>query len=81
MEHELFTWTGWDGDEECMIFYSPVLVIPIDEFPVGTKFDGASITQYKYSYGVLQFFNKDKNGILKLVAQFSLHYKIGGRIN
>jgi hypothetical protein len=42
MEHQLFTWDGWDvmqtGDFQ---FYDVTLLVQIGEHPVGTKFPAA----------------------------------------
>lgn len=90
MERELFSWTGWDGDSECMVFYDPVLKVQIGEYPPGTKFDSASVlvNQDGSESGVLQFHNKGKpfkegkatGWEIDLVAEFRLHYRIGEKI-
>lgn len=85
MERELFTWDGWDGEPECMIFYNPRLKIDIDPFPMGTIFNSAAIVQNKVDketgqtldYGILEFHDADGNA----VASFKLHIKVAERIS
>lgn len=84
MERELFTWSGWDGDMECMTFYDAVLIKQIGKFPVGTKFDSATILQgNSFQSGVLQLTNlsgktnRDGGKELTVVGQFKLHYTVG----
>lgn len=55
MERDLFDWSGWDGDLECMTFYDVVLKKQIGNFPPGTKFDSANLS---WDTGVLQFFHR-----------------------
>lgn len=43
LETQLFSWAGWDGDHECMIYYDPILKVQIGKHPPGTKFDNAVI--------------------------------------
>lgn len=87
MERELFTWSDWDGDMECMTFYDAVLIKPIGKFPVGTKFDCATILQGdSFQSGVLQLTNlsgktnPDGGRQLTVVGQFKLHYMVGEEI-
>lgn len=54
MERELFDWTGWDGDQECMTFYDITLKKQIGKFAPGTKFASAVLL---YDTGDLQFYN------------------------
>lgn len=73
MERELFDYDGWDGDPECMIFYSPTLKVQIGTYAPGTKFQSAAITQLeKEDYGKLEFYEEEK-----VVATFKLHYRVG----
>lgn len=75
MERELFSWTGWDGEPECMFFYEPILKVQIGDFPVGTKFNSACILQNDTS-NILEFYNEGKD-----VATFEIHMTVGKRIN
>jgi hypothetical protein len=43
MEKSLFDWDGWDGDQEHITFYNPVLKVQIGQFPPGTRFHSASL--------------------------------------
>lgn len=54
LETQLFSWDGWDGDQECMTFYDPILKVQIGKHPPGTKFDCATILWIK---GKLQLIN------------------------
>ncbi len=54
MENQLFSWNGWDGDMECMIFYNPILKVQIGKHTAGTKFDSAVVM---FDKGILQFTN------------------------
>lgn len=84
MERELFTWDGWDGDPDCLIFHNPRLIVDIGDFPMGTVFDSAAIVQNSkdedgkcVDYGILEFYNPNGD----VVATFKLHMKVGERIN
>ncbi len=82
LEQELFTWSGWDGDPECMIFYDATLIVPIGKFPVGTKFDWAIISVGKDDDTVLQLNDKgeeDEQGCAPNIVrgEYKLHYRIG----
>lgn len=88
MERELFDWSGWDGEPDCMTFYEVVLKVSVGEFPAGTKFDGAIIMHHEGS-GALQFYNlgpekteghTNRREII-VVAEFKLHYRVGNRID
>lgn len=57
LENQLFTWEGWDGDQEMMIFYGATLVVPIGVHPVGTRFDHATIL---YERSLLQLQRGDE---------------------
>ena len=85
METELFSWDGWDGDHECMVFYNVTLKVPVGDIPAGTKFDSAVINHTNEGKGVLQLNNygeeKDGVGEVNLVAEFRLHIKVGERIS
>jgi hypothetical protein len=54
LECQLFSWTGWDGDPECLTFYEPILKVQIGKYPPGTKFDLATIL---FDKSLLQFDN------------------------
>lgn len=54
MEKQLFNWSDWDGDLECMIFYNSLLKVQIGEHKAWTKFNHAVIDWQK---GTLQFCN------------------------
>jgi hypothetical protein len=54
IECQLFSWDGWDGDLDCMIFYKPVLKVQIGKYPPGTTFDSATIL---FDKSILQFDN------------------------
>lgn len=47
LERQLFDWTGWDGDIECMTFYNCTLKVPIGPYKIGDKFSGISILWVK----------------------------------
>lgn len=87
LEQELFSWSGWDGDPECMIFYDAVLVVPIGEYQVGTKFDCAIIS-VNDNGTVLQLSNKgqlvnpeDTVCDNVVMGEYKLHYRIGQTIS
>lgn len=71
MESELFTYDGWDGDPECMIYYQPLLTVDIGAYPMGTRFDSACICHDK---GILEFYGD--SGEIPAV-RFRLHYRVG----
>jgi hypothetical protein len=81
MERELFDWTDWDGDSDCMTFYNAVLKKQIGSYPVGTKFDGANVMWDK---GLLQFYRLgEPEGNFTptiVVAQFRLHLEVGEQV-
>jgi hypothetical protein len=78
VEQELFDWSGWDGEVDCMTFYGVCLKVKIGDYDVGSRFDLAVIMQIpEKGQGVLQFLDKD--GGLK--AQFKLHYLVGEEIS
>ena len=82
METELFSWTSWDGEPDCMCFYNPVLKIRIGEYEPGTKFDCAFILQHTTNHlGVLQLFNKIDAERGVPTAEYKLHYVVGEKIN
>lgn len=74
IEQELFSWGGWDGEPECMVFYQPRLVVDIAEFPMGTVFESATIVQTEEG-AIVEFSNGDTP-----IAKFRLHYRIGERL-
>jgi len=86
MEKELFEWSEWDGDAECMTFYEPVLLVQIGKFPPGTKFDSATIIQSEKG-NFLQFDNRGPEepgkNYRNLICQavFELHVVVGKQIN
>lgn len=43
LEQQLFTWNGWDGDQEMMTFYTVELIRDLGQFKAGEKFDVAFI--------------------------------------
>lgn len=54
MERQLFDWTEWDGDLECMIFNNVVLKVQVGKYLPGTPFDSATVM---YDKGILQLCN------------------------
>ncbi len=54
IETQLFSWTDWDGDQECMVFYNPILKTKIGKHERDTKFDSATIL---WNESKLQFQN------------------------
>lgn len=77
MERELFSWTAWDGDAECMIFYNPLLKTQIGKYPAHTQFDEAIILQIEKGHGILQFINKRNI----LMGEYKLHYRVGETVS
>jgi hypothetical protein len=42
LEQQLFLWVTWDEMDQCdLLFYDITLLVPVGEFPVGTKFESA----------------------------------------
>lgn len=82
MEKQLFSWEDWDGDQEFMTFYNPVLKVQIGKHPVGTKFDNATIL---YEKGILQLSNNGPmvNGHAPIaeVYEYNLSLTVGSSIN
>lgn len=80
MERDLFSWSGWDGDPECMIFYNPVLKVPIGDFDPGYTFSSAAIVQNhpKDGKNYLEFYDDSNSG--KPVAKFWIGIKILGEV-
>lgn len=76
MERDLFSWSGWDGDSECMIFYNPVLKVPIGDFEVGHTFASASIVQMDELGNYLEFYDKEGHA----VAKFAITIEIVGEV-
>jgi hypothetical protein len=78
LETQLFSWQGWDGDQECMTFYKPILKVQIGKHPVGTQFDSATIL---WTEGKLQLQNHGPfvNGRAETIytADFKLHLSVG----
>lgn len=73
MEQELFDYkNGWDGDQECMVFYNCQLKVQIGDYAPGTVIDSICICN-----GVLQFFKHEQT---EPIAQWKLHYKVGNPI-
>lgn len=54
MERQLFNWSSWDGDLECMVFNNVVLKVQIGKYLPGTPFDNATVM---YNKGILQLCN------------------------
>ncbi len=75
LETQLFSWDGWDGDHECMIFYKPILKVQIGKYPPGTKFDSATIL---FDKSILQFY--DATGE-KPLAEYKLNLTVGETIS
>lgn len=85
IETELFSWDGWDGDAECMVFYKPVLKVDIGRLKAGSSFAAATILNNKTG-AVLQFDNfgkEDENGFAENipVAAFKLSYLVGEEVS
>lgn len=58
LENQIFKWESWDLMETaCFIFYDITLVVPIDKFPIGTKFESAF---WSNETSILQFYNGDE---------------------
>lgn len=78
LETQLFSWRGWDGDQECMTFYEPILKVQIGKHPVGTKFDNATILWTK---GILQLENhgpfKDGHAEIAYIGEYRLNLSVG----
>jgi len=77
IDTQLFSWDGWDGDQECQTFYKPILKVQIGKHPVGTRFDNATILWTK---GVLQLQNHGsfKDGFAPIVytAEYNLKLSV-----
>ncbi len=84
LETQLFSWAGWDGDQECMTFYEPILKVQVGKFPPGTKFDSATIL----SEGKVQFCNYGpeiveghvKRREIAYTAEYKLNLSVGETI-
>lgn len=78
LETQLFSWDGWDGDQECMMFYDPILKVQIGKHPVGTKFDCATIL---WTDGKLQFTNHgpmvNNHAPIIYTAEYNLKLSVG----
>lgn len=60
-----FTWCGWDGDHECMIYYAVIFEEDFGPWKKGTKLDHMTV---EYDEGrIVQF---DDNGDRVMSAQF-----------
>lgn len=73
LEQQLFTWQGWDGDQQLMTFYDVELVKPIHNFPVGTKFKFANIM---FEKSILQLLHSNEK-----YYEFELKLEIGDEIS
>jgi hypothetical protein len=56
MVGNIFEYSSYDCDDESEVFYTPRLVVPVGNFPVGTQFEIAEINLNKqtlsfYNYG------------------------------
>jgi len=82
LETQLFSWDGWDGDHECMIFYNPILKVQIGKHPPGTKFDHATIL---FDKSILQLSNNGPmvNNLARVIynAEYKLKLTIGETIS
>lgn len=82
IETQLFSWDGWDGEMESMVFYKPILKVQIGKHPAGTKFDSATVM---WVNGILQLqnFGPEKEGFSEPVytAQYNLKLLVGETIN
>lgn len=86
LESQLFSWGGWDGDHECMVFYNPILKVQIGKFPAGTKFDNATIL---FDRGVLQLQRMGpektdghhKYCEIEYTAEYKLNLSVGNTIS
>lgn len=86
MEKQLFDWDGWDGDQECMTFYNPVLKVRIGKHSVGIKFDSATILFAKsklqlQNYGpeIVEGHNCRREVVY--TAEYDLKLSVGSVIN
>jgi hypothetical protein len=82
LENQLFEWEDWDGDQECMTFSPAILKVPIGKFPVGTRFDSATIL---YTKSIIQFSNfekEEKDGCcpVSYYAEYNLNLTVGNVI-
>lgn len=77
IENSLFTWDGWDGDHECMVFYEVELTRDIGEFKKGTKFNSA-IIEPPYSRVTFSNWYTDARGDTHdtEIGQFGLKYEV-----
>lgn len=82
LETQIFDWDGWDGDHDCMIFYKVKLKVPVGKFPVGTKFDTATIL---FDKSILQLCNhepvNEKFGKTRIEGEYRLKLSVGEPIS
>jgi hypothetical protein len=73
-ECKFFTWTEWtdEVDDDNLYFYNVELIVPIGDFPVGSKFNGCLVdtTESKIIF---------YDGKIEYV--FELNYSIGKRLD
>jgi hypothetical protein len=74
LEHQLFTWEEWDDMGSMSYqFYNVELVVPVGDFPIGTKFD---IAYMDGDNSTVSFMNTGDNHI----NIFELHLSVGKKI-
>ena len=82
LETQLFSWDGWDGDQECQVFYNPILKSQIGKHLPGTKFDCATILWVEGKLQ-LQNFGPMVNGHSEAIytADYKLNLTVGETIS
>lgn len=82
LENQLFSWQGWDGDQECQMFYKPILKVQIGKHPAGTQFDCATML---WINGKLQLQNfgpmVDGHAEVVYTAEYNLKLSVGDTLS
>ena len=73
LEQQLFTWDGCDDNGTlCPMFYGVSLLVPIGEFPAGTKFD---VAFFEGDVSILRLCTEDEKEYA-----FELRLSVGDKI-
>lgn len=78
LETQLFSWDGWDGDQECQTFYNPILKVQIGKHSPGTKFDSATILWTEGKLQLQNFGPQDEKGCGQVIytAEYNLKLSV-----